>query len=83
MDADPQPPNSLSCVSCFGVQGREWQNLHLIDHTWRVRLLWTIAPAELLAPCSPEKLTQGIWGCVLHGMDGFSTSAPQDFALAQ
>lgn len=47
-------------------------------------LVITIAPAELLAPCSPEKLTQGIWDHVFKWWWMGSVLVPsQDFALAQ
>lgn len=49
-------------------------------HLESVRLLWTIAPAELLAPCSPEKLTQ--FGVTSMGMDGFSPGVLTGFCTS-
>lgn len=71
MDADHQPPNPHRWVSCFGGGGGGvTEFVPHRPHLKNVGLLWTIVPAELLAPCSPEKLTQGICGHVLHG-DGW------------
>lgn len=55
--------------------GRVTELVPHTPHLESVGLLWTIAPTELLAPCSPEKLTQGIY----IGMDWFSPSALTGF----